>query len=64
MTLTGFQLRNRQAVGWVIAAAFVVGFFIPAVGQWTGPILACWFVGTQRPWRDTRGLCAAATTVD
>jgi ubiquinone/menaquinone biosynthesis C-methylase UbiE len=40
-----------QPVAWVVASLFVAGFFVPAVGNWTGPILAAWFVGTQRPWR-------------
>jgi hypothetical protein len=51
--MTSSVRRNlwSQPVAWVVASLFVAGFFIPAVGNWTGPILAAWFVGTQRPWR-------------
>jgi ubiquinone/menaquinone biosynthesis C-methylase UbiE len=35
----------------VIAGIFVLGFVFPAVGVWTGSILAAWLVGTQRPLR-------------
>jgi ubiquinone/menaquinone biosynthesis C-methylase UbiE len=38
-------------LAWTIAALFVLGFFLSPIGAWTGPILAVWFVGTQRPLR-------------
>jgi len=43
--------RWSQPMAWAVAGLFVAGFFVPAVGNWTGPILAAWFVGTQRPSR-------------
>jgi len=51
--MTSSVRRNlwSQPVAWAVASLFVAGFFLPAVGNWTGPILAAWFVGTQRPWR-------------
>ncbi len=45
------ELRVQQAVAWVVAGLFVVGFFSSTVGMWTGPVLGVWFVGTQRPVR-------------
>lgn len=43
--------RTKQATAWFFALVFVAGFFVAAVGSWTGPILGAWFVGTQRPRR-------------
>jgi len=43
--------RRSQIVAWVVATLFALGFFIPLVGAWTGPILGVWFVGTQKPRR-------------
>jgi ubiquinone/menaquinone biosynthesis C-methylase UbiE len=43
--------RWSQPLAWTVAALFVAGFFVSAVGNWTGPILAAWFVGTQRAGR-------------
>jgi ubiquinone/menaquinone biosynthesis C-methylase UbiE len=43
--------RFAQILAWIVSSLFVLGFFLPTVGAWTGPILAVWFVGTQRPWR-------------
>jgi len=43
--------RWTQITAWLVASLFILGFFLPAVGAWSGPILAVWFVGTQRPWR-------------
>lgn len=43
--------RRSQIVAWTIATLFVLGFFFPLIGAWTGAILGVWFVGTQRPWR-------------
>jgi ubiquinone/menaquinone biosynthesis C-methylase UbiE len=40
--------RGRRTIAWAVAALFVVGFFVQAVGLWTGPILGVWFVGTQK----------------
>jgi ubiquinone/menaquinone biosynthesis C-methylase UbiE len=43
--------RWSQILASLIASLFVLGFFLPPVGAWTGPILGVWFVGTQRPLR-------------
>ena len=40
--------RGRQVVGWLVVSLFALGFVDMRVGLWTGPILALWFVGTQR----------------
>jgi ubiquinone/menaquinone biosynthesis C-methylase UbiE len=41
--------RLRQVAAFAIVAIFVLGFVFPAIGVWTGAILAAWFVGTQKP---------------
>ena len=43
--------RTSQIVAWIVAGLLIAGFFFHSIGMWTGPILAVWFVGTQRPWR-------------
>ena len=43
--------RVLQAAGFAMLGLFVAGFFVPAVGVWTGVILGAWFVGTQPPLR-------------
>src|ERR1035441_7736902 len=43
--------RSSQLVGWAVASLFLLGFFLSQVGEWTGPILGVWFVGTQKPRR-------------
>jgi ubiquinone/menaquinone biosynthesis C-methylase UbiE len=43
--------RWSQIVAWAVAALFVLGNFLPFVGQLTGPITGVWFVGTQKPRR-------------
>jgi ubiquinone/menaquinone biosynthesis C-methylase UbiE len=43
--------RSSQIIAWIVASIFVLGFFIPSVGAWTGPVLGAWFVLTQRPLR-------------
>jgi ubiquinone/menaquinone biosynthesis C-methylase UbiE len=43
--------RRSQIVAWIAAAIFTLGFFVPLIGMWTGPILGAWFVGTQKPLR-------------
>ena len=40
--------RSKQAVAWLFTILFAAGFFVHAIGSWTGPILGAWFVGTQR----------------
>lgn len=40
-----------RLLAWAVAGLFAVGFFYSPVGVWTGPVLAVWFVGTQKPWR-------------
>jgi ubiquinone/menaquinone biosynthesis C-methylase UbiE len=43
--------RWSQLRAWVIASFFILGFFFPLIGAWTGPIMGVWFVGTQKPRR-------------
>jgi ubiquinone/menaquinone biosynthesis C-methylase UbiE len=43
--------RMSQILAWVVASLFVLGFFLPILGAWTGTVMAVWFVSTQRPWR-------------
>jgi ubiquinone/menaquinone biosynthesis C-methylase UbiE len=40
-----------QILAWSVLSLFVLGFFYPIIGAWTGAILGVWFVGTQRPLR-------------
>ena len=40
--------RWSQSAACVVASLFLLGFFIHAIGMWTGVILAVWFVGTQK----------------
>ena len=37
-----------KIVAWVVASLFIIGFFFNPIGNWTGPILGAWFVGTQK----------------
>ena len=41
----------HRAIAWLAGGIFILGFFLPLVGAWTGPVLAVWFVGTQKPRR-------------
>ena len=43
--------RWRQILAWAVACLFLLGFFFPLLGAWTGAIVGVWFVGTQRPRR-------------
>jgi ubiquinone/menaquinone biosynthesis C-methylase UbiE len=43
--------RWSQIVAWIAASLFAIGFFLPLVGAWTGPVLGAWFAGTQKPRR-------------
>ena len=43
--------RWRQILAWAVASLFLLGFFFPLLGAWTGAVLAVWFVGTQKPRR-------------
>jgi ubiquinone/menaquinone biosynthesis C-methylase UbiE len=43
--------RPKQAVAWFFLLIFAAGFFLPAIGAWTGPVTGAWFAGTQRPLR-------------
>ncbi len=52
--------RGRQIVAWAVTILFLLGFFLPSVGRWTGPIGAVWFVLTQRPRRGFLWLIAFA----
>jgi ubiquinone/menaquinone biosynthesis C-methylase UbiE len=40
--------RWAQVVAWFVASLFIIGFFLNPIGNWTGPILGAWFVGTQK----------------
>jgi ubiquinone/menaquinone biosynthesis C-methylase UbiE len=40
--------RFAQMMAWAVTGIFLSGFFIQQTGNWTGPILGVWFVGTQR----------------
>jgi ubiquinone/menaquinone biosynthesis C-methylase UbiE len=40
--------RSSQIVALTVASVFAFGFFYSQVGEWTGPILGTWFVGTQK----------------
>jgi ubiquinone/menaquinone biosynthesis C-methylase UbiE len=42
------RLRYRRIASWALVCLFVLGFFIPQIGIFTGPTLGVWFVGTQR----------------
>jgi ubiquinone/menaquinone biosynthesis C-methylase UbiE len=45
------ELRRQQIIGWIVLGVFAAGFFVPGIGAWTGPIMAVWFAGTQKPLR-------------
>ena len=51
MTTNIRSSRASLIVAWAVASLFLLGFFYPPVGTWTGPIVGVWFVGTQKPWR-------------
>ena len=40
--------RWTQSIAWFVASLFIIGFFFNPIGNWTGPILGVWFVGTQK----------------
>jgi hypothetical protein len=40
--------RWSQSAACIVASLFLLGFFIHAIGMWTGVILGVWFVGTQK----------------
>jgi len=43
--------RRLQIVACGVTILFILGFFLPSIGLWTGPIMGVWFVGTQKPLR-------------
>jgi uncharacterized protein YbaR (Trm112 family) len=43
--------RLLQLTAFAITGVFVLGFVFAPVGAWTGPVLAAWFIGTQKAWR-------------
>ena len=43
--------RLLQLTAFAITGVFVLGFVYAPIGVWTGPILATWFIGTQKAWR-------------
>ncbi len=52
--------RGTQILAWAVTTLFILGFFFPLIGAWTGVILGVWFVGTQRPWLGFVWMCAFA----
>jgi len=40
-----------RSIAWCLASLYILGFFIPVIGVWTGPVLGVWFVLTQKPLR-------------
>jgi ubiquinone/menaquinone biosynthesis C-methylase UbiE len=40
--------RIAQIVAWIVTGIFLSGYFFQQAGNWTGPIMGAWFVGTQR----------------
>lgn len=42
------RIRRNKVVAWIIAVAFLLGFFVNSIGSVTGTVLGAWFVGTQR----------------
>lgn len=61
MTATTGSSSSMKILAWAIFLLFILGYFVHAVGMWTGPILGVWFVGTQRPWRGFAWLMLFAT---
>jgi len=51
MAVTLRRDRPAQIVAWAVLSTFFLGFFLPIIGAFTGPILGAWFIGTQRPRR-------------
>jgi ubiquinone/menaquinone biosynthesis C-methylase UbiE len=47
-------------IAWIVGGLFVSGWFIDAVGAWSGPVLGAWFAGTQKPQRGFVWLLAFA----
>jgi len=43
--------RSSLIAAWTFGTLFTLGFFFSLIGAWTGPIMAAWFVGTQKPLR-------------
>jgi ubiquinone/menaquinone biosynthesis C-methylase UbiE len=43
--------RWSQLLAWAIASLFILGFFFPFIGAWTGSMSGVWFAGTQKPRR-------------
>jgi ubiquinone/menaquinone biosynthesis C-methylase UbiE len=41
--------RSLQIQAWIISSLFVLGFFVHFIGLWTIPILAVWFLSSQKP---------------
>jgi ubiquinone/menaquinone biosynthesis C-methylase UbiE/uncharacterized protein YbaR (Trm112 family) len=52
--------RWPRIAAWAVASVFLLGFFFPLLGAWTGAILGAWLVGTQRPVRGFLSLFALA----
>jgi uncharacterized protein YbaR (Trm112 family) len=42
--------RLLQFATAAIVGIFLLGLVFSPVGAWAGPILAAWFIGTQKPW--------------
>lgn len=41
--------RWRQALTWLISVLAIAGFFVPAIGAWTGLVLTTWLAGALSP---------------
>ncbi len=60
MKRSRLSVRQRQVMGWMVVAVFVVGTLYSPIGDWTGTIMGAWFIGTQKPWRGFVWLAAVS----
>jgi ubiquinone/menaquinone biosynthesis C-methylase UbiE len=57
-------VRWRQVAALAVLAILLLGFGIPSLGVWTGPVLGAWFIGTQKAWRGFLLLTAISLALD